>query len=178
MKKILAIFAFLMIFCVLLQAQDESTTNKATRIYVGYYGVVGPETHHGPSLYFSIPLNDLKLRLGIFGRSMAWGTYESRGGFLQLSKLMNNPENDLRYRLNLTVSYSVENLVGEAELPHKMLAATFGGTIVYDIVKNLNVELGGGIGYASMVKLPQYTLFKPSNSAVALQVSTAISYRF
>jgi len=157
---------------------QETTTNKAVRIYAGYFGVVGPETHHGTSVYLSIPLNTMKLRLGFFGRSIAWETYQSRGGFAQLSKLINQPTDNPRYRLGATITYSAENLVGAAELPHKQFAATVGGSITFDPWPKFTAELGVGIGYAAMLKLPKDSILKPEKSSAAMQISFGLSYGF
>lgn len=179
MKKLTLIFVAIILIAFSGQTfGQETTTNKAVRVYVGYFGVVGPESHHGPSAYFSFPLNKMKLRLGFFGRSVAWGTYESRGGFIQLSKLISHPESDIKFRLNLETTFSAENLVGETDLPHKMVTVTGGGSIVFDPVKNFSIEFSSGIGYGTMVSLPKNSLVNSNKTSVALSLSLSASYFF
>lgn len=166
-----------MLFCVAVQAQ-ESTTDKAVRVYVGYKAVVADETHYGPAIYFSIPANTLKIRIGFFGRSLAWSQYESRGGFIHLSKLINNPESSIRFRINLEATYSAENLVGSSQLPHKLITVTGGGSVIFTPVTNFNIEISSGVGYGSLLTLPVGELLDQKKAGVALSLGFGVSYFF
>ncbi len=157
--------------------QDESTTEKYARLWVGYFTVSGPETHSGPSVYVSFPLFDTKLFAGYFGKSITSGKHESRGGFITVSKLLNAPTDNPRYRGDITASYSTENLVGSEVLPHKQLAITAGASVVYDVGK-FSFKIHAGVGYVGMVQLPEFSLFRPEKSDVGTTFGVHLTYKF
>ncbi|MBI5733952.1 MAG: hypothetical protein HY973_03355 [Candidatus Kerfeldbacteria bacterium] len=146
----------------------QEKTDKAVRFYAGYYVVAGATTHQGPTIMMSWPGVLGKIRLFVFGQSMAWGTYEERGGGMEYSILLNSAESDFRYRITGGISYSAENLIGETALPEKLLAIYIGGSVLYDISKKLSLEATLAPAYTSLVYLPVHSLMRDTISKLGV----------
>ena len=156
---------------------QETKTDKAIRFYPSYVFVAGVRAHNGPGLVVSLPGELGKFRLLFFAKSLAWETYEERGLGLEYSKLINEANDNPRYRITSGFIYSAENLYGAARLPEKMVTIYCGGSFVYDINSFVTAEAVLAPAFTTLVSLPSNYWFRTDGSSFALTGRLSVRFK-